>query len=226
MKTVDVVLPLHNEGAALGATLVHLADYFSIHSPSYRFDFVLVDDGSTDETHALALTFARFRRNVTVLTHDRAYGLGRALRTAFNKASADYTIVVDARMRHTPYLAMQLLEALDNAGSDIALLSSPGQSHRWLACAKARYETLTCMVRAYRTAFLKRLQFACDGLEANAELLADAIRKGATIIEMPAPLESASTSRAAGPAGILYSLPHRLSVLWRQRSLGNAPMRH
>lgn len=195
MKTVDVVIPVYNEGATLGATLVQLADYFSVHS-RYKFDFVIVDDGSTDNTYAVALTFARYRPNATVLRHDRCYGRGRALRTAFNKASADFTIVIDASVGQTHYLAMQLLEALDTTGSDIAVLEPPApSSFRWVSRAKAYFEAFTCMVRAYRTTFLKRLQFACDGIGANAELLMDAIRKGADILAMPSTVEASTGSR-------------------------------
>lgn len=214
MKTVDVVIPVCNEGATIGATLVQLADYFSVHS-RYRFDFVIVDDGSSDDTHALALTFARFRRNATVLRHDRTYGLGRALRTAFNKASADYTIVVDARLRQTPYLAMQLLEALDTSGSDIAVLEPARYSPRWLSRAKTRFEAFTCMVRAYRTSFLKRLQFACDGIGANAELLVDAIRQGAEILTMP----SAITASTGNHVRALCQIPPVLARdIWNCRA--------
>lgn len=184
MKTVDVVVPVSNEGREISATLVRAADYFSIHS-RYRFDFVIVDDASTDETYDYAQTFARHRKNVTVLRHDRVYGVGRALRTAFNKASADYTLVIDPRVPEAPFVAMQLLEVLDTAGSDIALAAGSRGARKWVQQTRSYVHAFTCMIRAYRTQFVKSVQFASDGGAANVELLLEGIKSGAAIVAMP-----------------------------------------
>jgi dolichol-phosphate mannosyltransferase len=82
MTTITVVLPAYNEGDAFASGLVTLRDYFSLHrSCGYDFRYVIVDDGSTDDTYAAAQAFARWQDDVCVLRHPRNRGLGAALRT-------------------------------------------------------------------------------------------------------------------------------------------------
>lgn len=210
MKTVDVVVPVCNEGSGIGATLVRLADYFSIHS-RYRFDFVIVDDGSTDQTYERAQMFARHRKNVTVLRHDRVYGVGRALRTAFNKASADYTLVLDTHVPEASYLAMQLLEVLDTAGSDIALASAGSRiALKWVQKTRSYVHAFTCMVRAYRTQFIKSVHFASDGAAANVELLLEAIKNDAVIVAMPMTMPKGVAGHVRSLCGIPPVLARRM----------------
>lgn len=206
MTSVSVVVPVYNEGPALAANLVRLADAFSVYSSYYDFHYIVVDDGSTDETHAIALTFARFRRNVTVLSHDRNYGLGRALRTAFASADGRYVVVLDADLSYEPSVAVELLEALEREDADVATASAymrggsvanvpflrrvlSREANRVLSlAAKGRYATFTCMVRAYRTDFVKDLEVHADGMDSSAEIMLAAIRKNGKILEVPARL--------------------------------------
>jgi dolichol-phosphate mannosyltransferase len=210
MTTIDVIVPVCDEGPEFGATLVRLADYLALHSSWYRFDFLIVDDASTDTTREMALGFARHRRNITVLSHDRRYGLGRALRTGFNKASADYAIVIDVRSRNAPYVAMQLVEAIETVGADVAV-ASPALPRKsgMLTRVKARFEVFTCMVRAYRTAFLKHVPFKCEGAAANAEVLLGAIGRGASVVEVLSPALAGPIRHEGRLSQFLYLLARR-----------------
>jgi glycosyltransferase involved in cell wall biosynthesis len=233
MQTVTVIVPAYNEGPALGANLVTLTDAFSVYADAYAFEYLVVDDGSTDETAAELRSFARYRRNVTVLTQERNYGLGRALRTAFAAASGEYTIVIDADLSYTPALAIELLERLHSADADVAFASAymrggsvvnvpparrilSREANRLLSfAANGRYATFTCMVRAYRTAFLKTLVCTADGMEANAELLLDAIRKHGSLVEVPARLEWSIDRRSSSGRTNLRALAARTWAILR-----------
>src|SRR5438128_773713 len=68
-----VVVPAYNEGSRLGATLDELL-------PRYP-NVVVVDDGSRDDTHAVALA-----RGVWVLRHPINRGQGAALQTGIRFA--------------------------------------------------------------------------------------------------------------------------------------------
>ncbi len=226
-QSVAVVIPAYNEGPEIAANLVHICDAFSVYASSYAFEYLIVDDGSRDDTGTYAQAFARYRRNVTVLKHDRNYGLGRALRTAFACVNSEYIIVLDADLSYTPSLAMSLLEALEHDGADVALASAymrggrvsnvpflrrllSREANRLLSfAANGRYATFTCMVRAYRTEFLKRLVFHSDGMESNAEIMLDALRKKGKVVEVPARLEWSPQRRTSVGRVNLLSLARR-----------------
>ena len=215
MTSVTVIVPAYNEGAAFGASLTTLADYFAMHRGDEReFHYLIVDDGSSDETFEAAQRFARWRDNVRVLRHERNRGLGAALRTAFAQTNTDMAVVLDADLSYSPAIAMELIEALERENADIALASAymsggsvvnvpfvrrvlSREANRLLSLATGgRYATLTCMVRAYRTEVAKRLEFCSDGMIAIPEMLLNALRQKMRVIERPATLQW-SKERAA-----------------------------
>jgi dolichol-phosphate mannosyltransferase len=214
--TVTVVIPAYNEGLAFGAALVCVAEYFSKHGrPGDEFEFLIVDDGSSDETLVVAEAFARWRKNVRILRHERNRGLGAALRTAFAEVRTQAAVVLDADLSYEPATALALIEALDREDADIALASAYAaggavrnvpmlrrvlsrEANRLLSLATCgKYATLTCMVRAYRRSALPRLEFTSDGMDSIAEMLFSAIRQGMRVVEISATLQWTHERRTA-----------------------------
>jgi glycosyltransferase involved in cell wall biosynthesis len=205
LTSVTVVLPAFNEGADLAPSLAKLSEYFALHQ-GYAFRYIIVDDGSSDDTFKVAQDFARWRPNVRVLQHQRNQGVGAALRTAFKEVDTDLAVVLDVDLSYEPRVAMELIEALDRGNADIALASPymrggsvvnvpfvrrvlSREGNRFLSLATAgQFATLTCMVRAYRTSALRQLEFCTDGKVAIAEMLLNGLRKKMRVIELPATL--------------------------------------
>jgi dolichol-phosphate mannosyltransferase len=214
MPSVTVVVPAFNEGPEMAHSLTVLAEYFALHRGGYDFDYIIVDDGSTDETLQVAETFARWRPNVRVLKHERNLGLGAALRTAFKEIHTDIAVVLDADLSYTPSIAMQLIEVLDREGADITLASPylhggqvlnvpflrrvlSREANRILSLATGgRCITLTSMVRAFRVSALQELDFRDDGKVAIPEMLLLAIRRRMRIIEIPSTLKWTDARRS------------------------------
>ncbi len=240
MTSVAAVIPAYNEGGGFAASLACIADYFAIYRGcGYDFQYVIVDDGSKDETLEAARAFARWRNDVRILRHEQNRGLGAALRTAFACVDADLVVVLDADLSYTPATAMELVEALERGGADIALASPymrggsvdnvppmrrvlSREANRVLSLATAgRYATLTCMVRAYRASVLPQLEFRSDGMESSAELLLCALRKKMRVIEIPATLrwsdERRRTRRCMRPARIASRISATLALAFRYR---------
>lgn len=206
MTSVTVIVPAYNEGVAFACSLIQIADYYAMYAQSgYEFSYLIVDDGSTDQTRTVAQTFARWRKNVTVLHHDVNRGLGAALRTAFERLESEYAIVLDADLSYTPATGMELLEALERENADVALASPymrggavvnvprtrrilSREANRFLAFAAGRFSTFTCMVRAFRVCALERLTSASDRMAAVPELLLGAMKRHVRVVEVPATL--------------------------------------
>lgn len=213
MTSVAIVVPAYNAGPDFGANLVRFADHFAPYRDSYNLDYIIVDDGSTDDTLKFGEAFARYRRNVTIIRHQRRCGLGQMLRTAFLRVCAQYTIVVDGSVSYAAAAAVDLLETLETSGADLAIASpymrdghvlhGPRMelirarvANRILSLLTlGRYASFTCILRAYRTEFLKRLSFTRDGADVIPELLFAAIRAGGRIVERPTRKEWNISSR-------------------------------
>jgi glycosyltransferase involved in cell wall biosynthesis len=237
MTTVSVIIPAYNEGAGFASSLVRIADYYGIHERcGYRFDYVIVDDGSTDDTYLSAQTFARWRTNVTILRHSVNLGLGAALRTAFEHVTAEFAIVLDADLSYTPTTGMELLEALEREEADIALASAymrggavvnvptmrrilSREANRFLAFAAGRFSTFTCMVRAYRVAAIKDLAFKSNRMAAIPELLLAAMKGRRRIVEVPATLTWSDDRRAGrfNPLQAMNQIAAIIALAFRYR---------
>jgi glycosyltransferase involved in cell wall biosynthesis len=125
---VWIIVPAFNEAARLGETLTALADY----APR----IVVVDDGSTDDTAAVALT-----QPVWLLRHVVNCGQGAALQTGIDFAlaqGADTIVTFDADGQHSATEIAWLIEPVQSGRADVALGSrflgqAPGLPWgRWL----------------------------------------------------------------------------------------------
>ena len=98
------VVPAYNEDASLERVLRSLAE----HAPG--FDIVVVDDGSTDETSAIAA-----RNGAFVLRHPFNLGIGGAVQSGFTYAlenGYEYCVQVDGDGQHDPAEIARLEELM------------------------------------------------------------------------------------------------------------------
>ncbi len=84
--SVTVILPAFNEAAALGRVLTDVRRVLGAES-----EIIVVDDGSTDETAAVASEFP-----CRLIQHDLNRGKGAAVRTGLADARGEYVVIMDA----------------------------------------------------------------------------------------------------------------------------------
>ena len=111
--SVTFVMPAYNEEQRLGDSLARLRAYAG--AQPYEATIVVVDDGSSDGTAAVA----RAAEGVVLLQHERNRGKGAAVRTGALAAGGEAVVSMDADLAMPPEETAELLAALD-AGADIA----------------------------------------------------------------------------------------------------------
>ncbi len=113
---LSIVVPAYNEALRLPATLAGWHEYLS--TQSFTWEIVVADDGSTDDTAALAEAFAATHPEVRVVRLGRNRGKGGAVRHGVLAAIGDVILYVDADMNVPPRFAVAALALID-AGADV-----------------------------------------------------------------------------------------------------------
>lgn len=126
VRCLSVVVPCFNEEATV-RTLIEQV----LASPVVR-EIIVVDDGSTDSSHAILTEISEPR--LKVVYHERNRGKGAALRTGFMQATSDFVIVQDADLEYDPVEYPVLLEPLLSDRADVVYGSrfQSGRPHRVL----------------------------------------------------------------------------------------------
>ena len=89
---LSIILPAHNEETRLPETFLQIKDF--IQSQDYPIEVVIVENGSSDQTLAVANDFAQNHPNVLVLHEDRP-GKGLAVKQGMLSASGEYRFFCD-----------------------------------------------------------------------------------------------------------------------------------
>ena len=115
---VSVVLPVFNEAKTLPKLLDRLAAVAELLRGRYVFEFVCVDDGSSDNTIAVAQQLADKDRRVIVTALRRNYGQTAALQAGFEQARGAIIVSMDADLQHFPEDIPQFLAKIEE-GYDV-----------------------------------------------------------------------------------------------------------
>ena len=164
---VSVIVPAYNEAEIIVESLTKLTDHLASLEDLYRWELVVVNDGSTDATGELAESFAATHPNVRILHHHVNFRLGQALRYAFNSTRGDYVAVIDCDLSYDPEHLSRMLYAIEDSKARIVIASPYAKGGRttnvpfgrrilsrganWILshAAGGDLTTLTGMVRVY-----------------------------------------------------------------------------
>ena len=118
MQTVDIVVPVYNEEAAIEA--FHQQLCAALDGLAYAFRFIYVNDGSADATAARLEALAAADDRLLLVELSRNFGHQAALTAGLDAADADFTLTLDGDGEHPPELIPQMLE-LAQAGYEVVL---------------------------------------------------------------------------------------------------------
>lgn len=204
---VSVVVPAFNEAEVIVDTLGRLVEHLHTLEDRFRWEIVVVDDGSTDTTGDLAQEYALDHPGVRVLRHRVNFHLGQALRYAFGQTTGEYVAVVDCDLSYSPDHLTRMLHTAQDTGARIVIASPYARggtttdvpfvrrvlsrnANRFLgAAAGGGLTTLTGMVRVYDGPFVRSLDLRAVDAEINTEIIDKARILHARIVEIPAHLD-------------------------------------
>jgi glycosyltransferase involved in cell wall biosynthesis len=115
---VTLVAPFYNERDSLPELIQRWSAVAAAHGDAYEFEFVLVDDGSRDDSLSVARGLVAQEPRLRVIELRRNYGQTAALQAALDAAEGDIIVSMDADLQHFPEEIPRFLAAIE-AGSDV-----------------------------------------------------------------------------------------------------------
>jgi glycosyltransferase involved in cell wall biosynthesis len=109
MKTINIIVPCYNEEKNLEKLLSKLDQVIT--TSGYKFNYLFVDDGSSDGTFAYLEERARTRRNIRILKLSRNFGSHIGISAGIeNSTDVDAVIILPADLQEPPELIPELLK--------------------------------------------------------------------------------------------------------------------
>ena len=113
---ISIVLPVYNESAALDR-LINDVDA-ALAGSLFRYEFVFVNDGSTDDSGDLLDLAAAQRTDICVIHLSRNFGHQAALQAGLQHAGGDAIVVMDSDLQDDPQAICRFVERWQ-AGYDV-----------------------------------------------------------------------------------------------------------
>ena len=200
MKTLSILIPVYNEEK----TLVTVLDMVSkADTAGLTKEIILVDDGSTDGTHAILANLDVSKYNARIYYHEKNQGKGAALRTAQGHAEGDVILIQDADLEYDPREYAELLRPILEGRADVVYGSRLcggkvtrafkiwhlfGNKFLSLITNILYNATLTDMETCYkvfRADIFKKVQIRCDRFDFEPEITAKVLKQGVRLYELP-----------------------------------------
>jgi glycosyltransferase involved in cell wall biosynthesis len=188
---VCFLVPAYNEAATIGEVLERIA----------RLDLepqvIVVDDGSTDETAAIA------ERAGVLVIRQANRGKGAAIRVAIPHIESEIVVIQDADMEYDPTEVPSLIDPIVRGAADVVFGSrlSGGRPQRaylfWHMIGNRFLSLLTGVLynttlsdmetgyKAFRADVLRSLDLRQDGFGIEPEITAEVCKRHLRVYELP-----------------------------------------
>ncbi len=142
MKTVTILLPAYNESESIPELKSCMESVVSSNS-GYEWEFLLVNDGSTDQTLQLMQQLCAADSHYHYLDLSRNYGKEIAIMAGMDYARGDAVIIMDADMQHPVDVIPQMLSYWEQGYDDVyAQRQTSDESWMKRNTSKAYYKLL------------------------------------------------------------------------------------
>ena len=129
-KKVTILLPAYNEEASFTLITQCMSQVIE-DNPDYDWEFLLVNDGSADNTLQQMIRLHESDAHYSYLDLSRNYGKEIAMMAGFDYATGDALIIMDADMQHPVSVIPEMLKYWEEGYDDVYAMRQ-GSKESWL----------------------------------------------------------------------------------------------
>jgi glycosyltransferase involved in cell wall biosynthesis len=118
MKKITILLPAYNEEESISLIETNMNQVIN-DNPDYDWEFLIVNDGSTDNTLQQLLKLHSKNPRYNIVDLSRNYGKEIAMMAGFDYTKGDATIIMDADMQHPIDVIPEMLHYWEEGYDDV-----------------------------------------------------------------------------------------------------------
>lgn len=205
---ISLIIPLFNERDNV---VQYPEDLFPIIDATAQecgepFEYIMVDDGSSDDTFSRLEDIARQRDDVVVLRHEKNSGMGTAIRSGIERAKGNLIITMDSDLTFRPQDVRKLIGAYRKTGADCVsgspylekglmeevtpfrLLMSRSVNFLYRLLLGGNISCVSPIFRLYKKDIFSTISVTSNNFEINAEIISKLLIRKMNVVEVPVPL--------------------------------------
>ena len=169
-KDLSIVISLFNEEESLPELISWIEKVMK--TEGYRYEVIMVDDGSTDGSWKFIRQLAERNSNIRGISFRRNYGKSAALFHGFKAAEGRVVITMDADLQDSPDEIPELYKMVTENGYDIVsgwkkqrfdnklTKNLPSKLYNWTArkITGIKLHDMNCGLKAYRNEVVKNIE--------------------------------------------------------------------
>ncbi|HEY5916463.1 MAG TPA: glycosyltransferase family 2 protein [Chryseolinea sp.] len=129
-RKISIVVPVYNEAANIPVLFKELAGQLS--TTPYSYEFVFVDDGSTDDSLQVTKELAKQHDNVFFVELSRNFGHQYALKAGLDVSSGDCVVSMDCDLQHPPEVVLKLIRKWEEGYDVVYTRRHPSKNLSWV----------------------------------------------------------------------------------------------
>lgn len=184
---VSIILPAYNEEKNIEKTLEEVYSFFAAREES--FEIIVVNDGSSDNTHSVAQKFANNKSEIKIINHEKNLGYGAALNSGFKAARGDLVFFMDSDGQFDIKEYAKLVDILNGYDGVLGYRIKRNDHFGRIVAAwgwnllsrlffRIPYRDIDCAFKLFRRHVLENISITSTGAGVNLEIIAKSIDKG------------------------------------------------
>lgn len=129
-KLITILIPAYNEEEVLTPLLQRLKGVTG-KLPNYSFEFLFVNDGSTDRTLEMLRKMAKVHSEISYVNLSRNFGKEVAMLAGFDHINGDAVIILDADLQDPPELIPRMIRYWEKGYDDVFAKRNTRAGETW-----------------------------------------------------------------------------------------------